>query len=77
MKNTINHMLIYLFLISVNTHAGEKQPSSNHLFEIGDVIISPGETYRGNLKVSKVLMQSNHSFQLLYIMALILGQFCP
>ena len=51
MKNTLI-MLLYLFLISINTHAGEKQPSSNHFFEIGDVIISPGETYRGDLKVS-------------------------
>ena len=52
-------IFIYLFLISVNTHAEEKQSSSNHLFEIGDVIISPGETYRGNLRVSKV---SNASY---------------
>ena len=51
MKNTLI-MLLYLFLISINTHAGEKQPSSNHFFEIGDVILSPGETYRGDLKVS-------------------------
>tara|TARA_B100001059_G_scaffold87899_1_gene86277 strand:+ start:3428 stop:3649 length:222 start_codon:yes stop_codon:yes gene_type:complete len=47
-------IFIYLFLISVNTHAEEKQPSSNSLFEIGGVIISPGEIYRGNLRVSKV-----------------------
>ena len=46
-------IFFYLFLISINTHADKKQPSSNNLFEISDVIISPGETYRGNLKVSK------------------------